>query len=286
MPFTRGVPAMTSAMKVLVVVVSYASERETKRTLDWLTSLASTSALANQHDWILWDNASNSLGSPPNGPVAYVSSPRGNIGFGAAVNEAARGGSYSRLLLLNSDIDLSAKQLTSLFKTVIGLGPSVIWAPTLVNPDGSPQTQRESLFLKTAWQEAFDVFGRPPRSARTTPPLHYLRGAVFSISRELFEQAEGFDAKFFLYGEEADLCFRLAPFSELVLDDEHRIMHAGSQGSGGKSRAALKHSLRARWLLQRRYNGRLAGICTRCVSAVYLILYAATHENESKRKRS
>ncbi|MDD9153906.1 hypothetical protein PUY80_15150 [Plantibacter flavus] len=229
--------------------------------------------IEDKHDvqCLIWDNASHCL-QLRTGPVDYVSSPAGNIGFGSAINRSVENRAYDRLLLVNPDIEMSTEKLDDTLNRIEVLGPQVIWAPTLRNPDGSPQTYSQSLYMRTLRQEISDIFGKPaPRSLRN-PPLYYLRGAVFSISRQLFEKVSGFDEAFFLYGEEADLCFRAEPYAELRTDPLISFIHEGSQGYRGKSTAALRESFRARAALHRRYTGRLAG---RAVAIAGFAMYCA-----------
>lgn len=246
------------AVKILVLIITFSTRNETQGTIQLLEAmLAGTNSPGSSIHAVVWDNKSWRL--THEGSVSYHSSPKGNIGFGAAVNSVHNIYDYDRILLLNSDIELSKGLFYQIIRRAESLSSDIIWSPILVNPDGSLQTSPSSLFMRTPIQEVLDVFGYPAREQRRSTPLYYLRGAVFSISRQLMDLANGFDEKFFLYGEEADLCFRLSSDAQLLMDDEIEVVHHGSQGHKGKSASALRHSLHARVLLHRRYNGRLAG---------------------------
>ncbi|MEW9872761.1 hypothetical protein [Arthrobacter sp. HS15c] len=206
--------------------------------------------------FVIWDNKSWGLSSVDD--VNYHSSPNGNIGFGSAVNRVHELYDYDRILLLNSDIEMDPELFNRIVLRNYELSETTIWSPTLLNADGSLQTAPESLYMRTPVQEVFDIFGFPAKRQRRAQPLYYVRGAVFSISRRLLQQSGGFDEAFFLYGEEADLCFRLDGCCELVVDPVVCVIHHGSQGNKGKSREALRHSYNARVLLHKKYSGSLA----------------------------
>ncbi len=245
---------------LLVLVITYADIAEATDTIRRFEELLNGQAKGDRDKTrvVIWDN--KSLALEHSGHVDYVSSPHGNIGFGAAVNAVRSRYDFDRILLLNPDIDIDAMLFREILRRISTLSAETIWAPKLVNADGSQQTQCDSLFMRTVSQEVLDMFGYPARHQRRKDALHYLRGAVFSISSVLLDFAGGFDEEFFLYGEEADLCFRLKNSSKLFFDDEISVVHHGSQGHKGKSPKALNYSLDARVRLHRRYNGRFAGV--------------------------
>lgn len=248
-----------ASRSILILVITYSSSTETEETIRSIEELAGDARAAYPNlEIVVWDNKSCNVAHQ--GIVQYHSSPKGNIGFGAAVNAVRRIYGFDRILLLNPDVDLTPNTLLEIVTSIASLPTEAIWAPSLLNSDGSVQTAKDSLYMRTPLQEIMDIFGFPAQRQLRRDPLYYLRGAVFSISREMLDLANGFDEDFFLYGEEADLCFRLAGASQLVLDEEIRIIHHGSQGYKGKSMQALDYSLQARVLLHRKFNGPLAGV--------------------------
>jgi len=89
---------------------------------------------------------------------------------------------------------------------------------------------------------AFDYIGyREPRDAlKTQGSLDYVCGAAVMIKREVFEKVGLFDPRFFLFWEEADLCFRAsrAGFAIRSCPDSliwHRI---SASFTGGKPHAS------------------------------------------------
>src|SRR5690606_19406548 len=75
-------------------------------------------------------------------------------------------------------------------------------------------------------------------------------GAAFVIARDLFEALNGFDERFFLYCEDADLGYRARLQGErTLLIPEAVVAHTGSATLGARSDVALYHGYRNRiWL--------------------------------------
>lgn len=202
------------------------------------------------------------------GSNRYIPSLEGNIGFAKAVNLARNQTSADRLLLLNADLVFSPGQLGRIIEAQLLLSAKTIWAPQLINEDGTNQTWEKSLHSNFVIEEIFGILGYPrPFKDRPTRKF-YLRGAVWSVSCELFDSQNGFDESFFLFGEEADFCFRLPRDSNLVLDSSLKVVHKGSQGAKSKSLFAYRHALRGRLRLQFKHNSPLAACIVAPFAAV------------------
>jgi N-acetylglucosaminyl-diphospho-decaprenol L-rhamnosyltransferase len=155
-------------------------------------------------------------------PSARVIELPENIGFGAANNvgmEAAAGRWY---LLLNSDAWPRADGIESL-RAFAAANPEVgITGPRLVGPDG--RVQKSVRGFPTLWRLATEYFflrKLAPRSRllndfygagfdyRSRQSADFLMGAVLLLRREAVDEVGGFDPAFFMFSEEADLCYRM-----------------------------------------------------------------------------
>jgi N-acetylglucosaminyl-diphospho-decaprenol L-rhamnosyltransferase len=149
-----------------------------------------------------------------------------NVGFGAAVNQAVRGADAPLLWLLNPDCAVEPGAFAALRETLTRHLDCAIAAPRLLNADGSVQASARG--EPTAWT---GLFGRHslltrffPSSAaarRNLPAqglvdsgvesaeVDWVMGAAMLIRRDAFDRVGGFDERYFLYWEDADLCRRL-----------------------------------------------------------------------------
>ena len=149
---------------------------------------------------------------------------RDNRGFAAAANQGARMGAGEAILFLNPDAVLGPGALEAMLGELERNPRAAVVGASLRNADGSPQRSRWPYPSPRAmWTEAFalDRFGR--RNAADG----FVVGACFLVRRSVFEQLAGFDERFWLYGEEADLCrraevsgWRVALCESAVVDHE------------------------------------------------------------------
>ena len=173
-----------------------------------------------------------------------------NRGYGAAANLGARRSDSPYLLVLNSDTVLPPGAVDAL-SDYLDAHPRVALAgPRLRAPDNSLEpschaplgTLRSVLEKGTIGRGIAALPGIGPRWALLNGPhdrarpVPWVTGAALAIRRTAFDAIGGFDEGYFMYAEEADLCWRLrkagwevhfAPVTDLV----HR---------GGASTAPLR----------------------------------------------
>jgi len=125
-----------------------------------------------------------------------------NLGFCEGNNRAALEARGRFLFFLNNDTWLEPDCLEILLQTVKGEGADA-GTPLMLNYEDDS--------VQSAGAAGFDVFGwmsfaaAQPRAGE----IFVVGGCCYLIRRELFEELDGFDARFYLYAEEYDLSWRL-----------------------------------------------------------------------------
>lgn len=177
-----------------------------------------------------------------------------NVGFGAACNQALAHCQTPYVLLLNPDAELnpaSAAQAIEAFTH----NPSLAAAsPTLLDANGHPQrvAQRDPSALNY-WAD-FSLFSSDRLRKAPTPPVqppgsaiittNWLTGAALWLRRSALLQlpVPGFDPRYFLYFEDADLCRRLRQQGGLIGHLPHiaPIQHRARQSSGSSPDAKFR----------------------------------------------
>lgn len=142
-----------------------------------------------------------------------------NIGFGAAVNRAAAVGTSELLLLLNPDTEVTAEAIATL-RDAIGRDPGIGGVgPRIRDEAGELELSRGRTMspANEAWFKILEavrglrpVRGWLERSYGRAAETSSLTAACLLVRRESFEAVRGFDERFFLYGEDVDLCRRMA----------------------------------------------------------------------------
>ncbi len=170
-----------------------------------------------------------------------------NRGFGYAVNRAAERAQGTILILLNPDARFLSGDMSAVlkkferdstlgiagFKLFIepempqpwGVGTDITLLDLIRNHSGFPRSA-------TLWKSE-----APRRVA-------WVSGAALAIPRALFFRVHGFDERFFLYYEDADLCARVKKFrKKILLLPDICVLHMGG-GSTDASRKEQKNAYR------------------------------------------
>ncbi|MCI0530558.1 MAG: glycosyltransferase family 2 protein [candidate division Zixibacteria bacterium] len=146
---------------------------------------------------------------------------RTNLGYGSAINQAARMASSDLLFVLNPDTIVLGNTLLVAKRFMednpkVGVGGCFIY-----HPDRSPQ---DCFFrfptLASSFSKSFSLFRILPKTRYTLPFFNTISidngqipesvsGSGMVIRKSVFEEVEGFDEDYFLYYEETDLCYRI-----------------------------------------------------------------------------
>ncbi len=224
---------------VSIIVVSFNTKEQT------LACLASifeqTRDLA--FEVIVYDNASTDGSADAIArQFPQVSLIRGseNLGFGRANNAASTHASGDYILLLNPDTIVLDNAVKRLFDFAVETPDAKIWGGRTVNLDGTLNPTCVWRF-PTNWSMLCQALGlhrllpsvavfnpEPyPNWARdTVRDVDIVTGCFLLTTRTFWNILEGFDEDFFMYSEEADLCYRTRQLGgRLVFTPNATIVH-------------------------------------------------------------
>jgi GT2 family glycosyltransferase len=127
-------------------------------------------------------------------------------GFGANHNAALRAASTDWLLVLNPDIRIEPGAFDRLQHATASMAPVGLFAPQVVDPDGTPQDSARVLptpsrVISRAWQR---ITGREP-PVDAAEQASWFAGMFLLMRRSAFREAGGFDERFFMYCEDVAL---------------------------------------------------------------------------------
>jgi GT2 family glycosyltransferase len=215
---------------VAVIVVNFNSTALARRALESVAAdLARGAPDGSPIDWmaLVVDNASLDRGAALAAlPRTTVIVNARNLGFGAAVNQAARATSARLLWLLNPDCEVVPGAFGALLATLDRHADCAIAAPRLLNPDGTVQASargepgaltglfgRQTLLTRLFPSSRIARRNLPAAdlvaSGVESAPVDWVMGAAMLVRRDAFDLVGGFDERYFLYWEDADLCRRL-----------------------------------------------------------------------------
>jgi N-acetylglucosaminyl-diphospho-decaprenol L-rhamnosyltransferase len=149
-----------------------------------------------------------------------------NVGFARGVNQALAVAQAPRVLIMNPDCRLMAGAVAALRAELDLHDFCAIVGPRILNPDGSVQgSARGDPDMLTGLFGRSALLGRvlpwlpiarrnvvsdaAIRSGHTSVVVDWLSGACMLACRDALVRVKGFDERYFLYWEDADLCRRL-----------------------------------------------------------------------------
>lgn len=225
--------------ELTVIMVSFNTRDLTLRALETLHAHAGAVKLKT----IVWDNASEDFSAEAIArafPHVRLIRSRDNIGFAAANNKAADLAETEWMLLLNPDTETHPHAIERLLAFGKSWPQAGIVGGRTVFPDGSLNpascwnrmtvwslicgaTGLRSLFPRTS---LFNPEGIGSWARDSIRPVDIVVGCFLLIRTRLWRELQGFDAKYFMYGEEADLCLRAARAGyRPMLTPDAQIMH-------------------------------------------------------------
>lgn len=190
-----------------------------------------------------------------------------NLGFGPANNLAAKQAVGKYVLLLNSDTLVLDRAVDRLVAFAEANENALIWGGRTVFPDGSlnPQScwrhmSRWSLFCHavglTSVLRSSDLFNQEAYGGwdrGSERQVEFVSGCFLLTTRNTWEALGGFDERFFMYAEEADLCFRAEALgAKPMVTPQATIIHYGGKSEtvredklvklfAGRMTFAIKH---------------------------------------------
>ena len=175
-------------------------------------------------------------------PEARLIEPKANLGFARANNLAAAQARGQRLLLLNSDtvvLDGAIQKLLAFAdvqaeagifggRTVFAdgtLNPTSCWARPTLWSNLCAALGLTALGANTSWLNPEAIGGWARNDTRC---VDIISGCFLMIDRDLWQRLDGFDPRFFMYGEDADMCLRARAIGARArICPEAQIIHYG-----------------------------------------------------------
>jgi GT2 family glycosyltransferase len=148
-----------------------------------------------------------------------------NVGFARGMNQGMAATTGPLVLIMNPDCHLMAGAFDAMRAELERSSGCAIVGPRILNPDGSFQGSARGdpdmltgLFGRsTVLRRIFptlsvsrrNVITDANQSGDTSVKVDWLSGACMLARRDALEKVHGFDERYFLYWEDADLCRRL-----------------------------------------------------------------------------
>jgi len=172
-----------------------------------------------------------------------------NLGFAAGNNLGLKKASGQYIFYLNPDTELKDNAIDRLCHLLNRNPDYGLVAPKLLNSDGSLQRSIRPFY--SFWKSLFDnrympiIMAKFPNIAYLLPGLlphdqpqeiEWAKGAALMVRKKILDQIGAFDERFWIYGEEMDLCYRIHEHGwNIFFDPSIEIIHHESQSIGRKN---------------------------------------------------
>lgn len=208
-----------------------------------------------------------------------------NVGFGAAANQGMAACPQAEpVLLLNPDCEITAGALEHLHAELATHPTCGIAAPRVLDKDGTIQgnvrgdpTMLTGLFGRTSLlTRLLPQTSAARRNVQTgdgreteSRSVDWVSGACMLLRRTAFDEVGGFDERYFLYWEDADLCRRVRGRGHSVrFVPSAVVVHVGGQSSATAQALSIRAFHQSAFLYYRTHVAR--NPMTRTIARVLL----------------
>lgn len=222
--------------------------------------------------------------------IVYVKSPK-NVGFGAGINLGAEHAKGKYLCMLNPDSLIVDKTIDKLYTFISKEKNAGIVSAVLLDSEGnSPEWLAgltltplraiftfsiiHTLFPNNPITKKFLIFNKDVKHSKQTASVPL--GAAM-VKKDIFDEVNGFDEKFFLYYEDFDLCKRIQElgYKNYIYKDA-KIIHLGGKGGTGHVKNINKFFLQSRFYYFKKHFGFITALFTEMILRMskYSLLFA------------
>ena len=153
----------------------------------------------------------------------HVISNNENVGFGRAVNQASEFATGEYMMVLNPDTIIEENTISTLVEYLEKNNNVGIVGPKILNADGTLQLAckrsfptikvalpkllgLDRVFPNSRWAGKYNLTYLDPEKIHKVDAIS---GSCMLIRSKIFKEINGFDEKFFMFGEDLDLCKRI-----------------------------------------------------------------------------
>lgn len=172
-----------------------------------------------------------------------------NDGFGAGHNLCFENTSSEYHLVLNPDIEFEEKSLMGMIAFLERHNEFALLSPSVFGPDGMRHFLCKTnpslilMFLRSfapgfvkryfkAFMDSHEMLEKDYDKVMLNVP--YLTGCFMLFRSEIFRKIQGFDEKFFLYYEDADISRRLLESASSIYHPDYKVIHHWQRGAHKK----------------------------------------------------
>lgn len=174
-----------------------------------------------------------------------------NIGFAAAHNLILNKKAGKYHFIINPDILLKSDVISDMVDFLEANEDTVMAMPQILNNDGSIQylpkevPTFKSLFFGRLFSKIRNEYVWKNKDINGVRDICFCSGCFFCIKSEAFKKLGGFDQRFFMYLEDADLTLRAKKYGRTVINTDFSVIHKWQRTSSKNLKYLVIHILSA-----------------------------------------
>jgi len=256
-------------MSELSILIVTWNSRATIR--DCLNSIQNTCQKLD-YEVLVWDNVS----SDDTAKIIQTEFPKvlffkseQNLGFAGGNNRLLVKANSEFILFLNPDtviIDNSVTKMLEYLKSnpsVVALGPKLLYSDSTFQLSYAKFPNLASEFITKIYQRSANqrrslVLKFLENDSAGTKEVDWVSGACMLTKRGVINEVGKFDENFFLYFEDADLCYRMKSKGEIIYFPESQVVHVVGSSTKSQSFQTEYHYRKSQLYYYRLHNNRIS----------------------------
>ncbi|MBQ8267788.1 MAG: glycosyltransferase family 2 protein [Clostridia bacterium] len=170
-----------------------------------------------------------------------------NLGFGAAHNVVLNQTIGKYHFVINPDITLNSDVISDMVDYFEGHSDVVMAMPKILNTDGTEQKLPKErptfkrLFLGRLSDKVRGEYVWADKDIKDVTDIIFCTGCFFCIRTDIFKKVCGFDERYFMYLEDADLALKAKSKGGVVMLPQFSVTHAWERESSKSLKYLIIH---------------------------------------------
>ena len=235
-----------------LITASIVTYNDTEKALNAINSLKENT-INSELKIFVFDNSTNAVDLKITTAADFYLKNKENLGFGGAHNLILNYEMGRYHAVVNPDITVSSDTLSHL-AAILDKNPDIAMiTPKILNSDGSEQKLPKKnpnlkyIFLGRlarlgkVFQKIRDDYTRANEVFEDLTDIDFCTGCFFLIRSDVFKKVGGFDKRYFMYLEDADLTRQVKKYGRTVFCPDVSVTHEWERGSAKSLKLLFIH---------------------------------------------
>ena len=226
------------------------------------------------HQILAWDNVSTDdtvkIIQTEFTKVHLFKSPQ-NLGFAGGNNRLLEKSNSEFILFLNPDAVVTNKAIPKMLEymknhsEVVALGPKLLYSDSTFQLSYAKFPNLASEFLTKIYQRSANqrrslVLKFLENSSAQTKEVDWVSGACMLTKRGVINEVGKFDENFFLYFEDADLCYRMKSKGKIIYFPESQVVHVVGSSTKSQNLQTEYHYRKSQLYYYKLHNSQISNL--------------------------